>query len=302
MKQLLLLCVLFCLPVLAATAPEIASYALPADAVKHGPLPHRQSDETFYAFFLPEAEIKRSNVIGDQTFYGDLLVGSTLFKNGKKHGIAREWYHNGQPKREIPYNLGLMDGTVKHWNEQGQLVGQYEMSQGAGTRRIYYDNGVIKEEEELKDNKRDGRVLDLFPNGQVSFLGYFKQEDTSGYFKKEDTYGAVFSFYENGLVDHIVWSRGPYIYFERDGAIQKKRWTLKGWEFEDSDVSEEEYAKAAALDKSLPPYFADAQRYKQFVTPEVKALVEKYRALPHVKIPLEFDDKGETVLAPPVEP
>lgn len=86
------------------------------------------------------------------------------------------------------------------------------------------------------------------------------------------------------------------IEFDDTGEVKRKIWRLNF-----KYVSEETYAKAAATDKTLPPYFKDTNQYKTLVTPEVKALIKRYRAMSPVKIPLEFGDKGEPVAAPPVQ-
>lgn len=279
---------LCCSPILAATSPEVLAYSLPADAVKRGPLPRRDANVHAYAFFAPSAPIKPENVLGYETFFGSVLVERELFKNGKKHGMQREWHHNGQPKSEAPYNLGQMDGTFKHWNDTGQLVGQYEMKMGNGQSVIYHNNGVLQKVEDLKSNERDGTFIEIFLNGQINYVGTFK---------KGHSIGLGLGFYVEGALYYVAWSGGPFIYFYANESVKSKKWRIRG-----EEISEADYAQAAAIDKSLPPYFADVTRYKGMVTPEVMALLQKYLEMPRVKIPLEFDATGQPISAIPLQP
>ncbi len=47
---------------------------------------------------------------------------STVYRNGKKHGIHRSWYENGHPEFEIYYADNVKNGVEKHWLQDGAPV------------------------------------------------------------------------------------------------------------------------------------------------------------------------------------
>ena len=85
---------------------------------------------------------------------------------------------------------------------------------------------------------------------------------------------------------------GPEIFFKSDGSARPFEWHVNG-----KKVNAAEYAAATATDPTLPPYYADTKKYNEFLDAEVKARLEKYRKMPRVKIPLEFDQAGNLVPA-----
>jgi len=60
---------------------------------------------------------------------GELLDGTV------PHGLHREWHSNGVLAMETPYDHGIIDGTVKQWNDKGELIAQCEIKRGTGVLR-----------------------------------------------------------------------------------------------------------------------------------------------------------------------
>lgn len=257
--------------------------AIPSDAKKLGPINTRDPHQVFYNYFPSDAEVSAKNVIGRETYYDQQLVDRELYKNGERHGVQREWYPNGTLKSESPYKDGAMDGAFNYWNEKGELVGQYEINNGLGTKKIYDGSGLLVIEQELKDS---------LPNGLTMEVSKISKIRTVVWMKNGNSTGIGYSFYSDDSPYLIAWAQGPLIYFAKDGAVSQKVWQIKGRE-----VSETEYATAASSDPSLPPYYADGNQYKRMVGEDVRALLEKYRTMPRVKIPLQFDQNGNPVLA-----
>ena len=292
--SLALLCLFLLHPrAFAATDFAVAAYAIPTDAVKVEGSGGMRRGEKYYNYFPVGAAITSKNRIATEMYYKGVLIQRKLFKNELKYGIQRQWYTNGQLKSEEPYNLDVMDGTFRHWNQKGQLVGEYEMNHGTGTRRIYDDDGVLMREEPFVNNRNDGMLMAVSEIMHIRSLVPYKNGQTIN---------QAFDFYPDDTLDGVtflLWTDYPNpmagfsVDFNQQGNIKSKNWILNY-----DVVTEEEYAKAAAQDKTLPPYYADAQRYKEFVTPEIKAILLKYRTMPRVKIPLEFDALGNPVLAP----
>src|SRR5208282_3046583 len=59
---------------------------------------------------------------------GDIL-------DGAPHGLHREWYMNGVLAKETLYDHGIIDGTVKQWNEKGELVATSHLKKSTGVLR-----------------------------------------------------------------------------------------------------------------------------------------------------------------------
>jgi len=289
--KLLLVCILALTPLLSvslfAEDGNHLTYSIPIAAKRVGPHATRDPEKKEYLYFIPGAEIARENLIAIEVVCNEVLVKRDLFKNGKKHGVQREWYPDARPKLESPYKDGRMDGVFKRWSEQGNLVGQYTMLDGMGTAIVYDNVGQLSLEDSYKNNQRDGLGVERVLN--VLSLTWSKAGQLVGW---------GYGFYENGeLADLAFFSsdgqpNGPVINFSNNGTVIKKVWYLSGRE-----VSEDEYKAATESNSNLPIYRADVAQYREGVGDEVRAVFEKYAKMPLVKIPLQFDREGKPVLA-----
>ena len=136
---------------------------------------------------------------------------------------------------------------------------------------------------EIRNGHADGLWLKCFSNGNIEYFGRFS---------KGDVVGADFAFYEGGAILRIGFANGPIIDFDEKGEVSQKRWIVQG-----KNVSETEYALAAEHDSSMPPYYSDATQYKRFLSKDFMVFWQKYHEMAPVKIPLEFDESGNPVLA-----
>ena len=260
----------------------INSYTVPVDAERSGPAWTRERDILLYTHFLAGAAHARSNIVAEESFFQNTRVSLELFRNARKHGVQREWFRNGRPKSESPYKDGLMHGIFRQWDGAGNLVAEYKMTNGSGTIVVYGSDGLLARETEIKNNLRNGRSLEFHSNGRVRSVAWFQG----------DRVIKGFGFRDNGSVRHVGFGSGPFIYFQPEGSVEQKIWRANG-----SKVTEAEYKRLAAADFSLIPYYEDASRYKQLVDDSVKAILEKYRNLPPVKIPLELGADGNPLPA-----
>jgi len=262
------------------------TYDIPDNAHRIGPINTRDSHQKFFAYFRGGAKVSSDTLIGRETYYDQTLIMRELYRNGKRHGIQRQWYNNGRPELESQYNNGDMDGTFKVWDDRGHLVGQYIIVRGAGTAKTYDSKGRLIKEDNYQGNKRHGlRMLRL--NGLIS-LTWSKDGHLidKGYDFHENGELAVIAFFSS-----IGQPNGPLIEFSKAGVVTKKSWYL-----ENREISESEYAFAASRNSSLPPYYSDAREYKKLVSEDARILLEKYRTMTSVKIPLEFDKEGNPIL------
>jgi hypothetical protein len=68
---------------------------------------------------------------------------------------------------EIPFDHGLIDGTVMQWNEKGELLGTSQLRRGTGIHRSWYENGQLRMERSLVDGKCSGRFRTYWDDGEL---------------------------------------------------------------------------------------------------------------------------------------
>lgn len=71
------------------------------------------------------------------------------FKNGLKHGICKSWFENGYLKLEENYFNGKLNGICKSWYENGDIHSEFNYINGqkhGKCKMIWYPNVNIKTE------------------------------------------------------------------------------------------------------------------------------------------------------------
>tara|TARA_B110000503_G_C6747768_1_gene250313 strand:- start:63 stop:443 length:381 start_codon:yes stop_codon:yes gene_type:complete len=73
------------------------------------------------------------------------LMYETIYKDGKRDGLAKGWYDNGQLEVMYNYKDGDIDGLYKRYYYNGQLKEEANFKDGeeVGTR-INYKDGVAQ--------------------------------------------------------------------------------------------------------------------------------------------------------------
>jgi hypothetical protein len=91
----------------------------------------------------------RSNVYED----GHTIASRTWYESGelwvewsKESGFTREYYESGQLKSEVPWSdKRVIDGTVKLYDEEGNLVEQHEYVNGVKMKSEVLEEGTTEE-------------------------------------------------------------------------------------------------------------------------------------------------------------
>lgn len=103
-----------------------ASISLPSckkqPVVQYGQLEWK--DEVFYLNGQPFSGIAQDRHPNGQ------LRSEYPMKNGKPHGVVREWWDNGQPSTETNFENGERHGRNRYWNREGRQ-----------TKEQMYDHG-----------------------------------------------------------------------------------------------------------------------------------------------------------------
>ena len=84
---------------------------------------------------------------------GTLIERSEIEDDGDVR-IVRGWHPNGTLVKEercklLPDGRIVLNGLTRRWNSAGELVGSYEVVNGNGVQREWYDNGQIRFENPL---------------------------------------------------------------------------------------------------------------------------------------------------------
>lgn len=290
MKKLILKAVLLFILMSPALGEDegILPDEIPRDAQRRGPYSDRGSE--LYYYYHSGVDIVPANVAATEEYRAKVLFERKFMKDGKLHGVQRKWFPNGKLRTEEMYRDGIRDGVFRVWSETGVLVGEFSIVQGTGASTVYNLSGQLIAENHYKNNQREG--LQMERNAERITLS----RERSGV---RD--GMILSFFAaSGQLASLGFSSrslqlGPMITYSERGSVETVSWHTG--RMDDQLVTSSEYAAAqAAAPTLLPPYYSDIDEYKKLVTDDVKAVIEKYRQMPRVKIPLLFDKDGTPVL------
>lgn len=260
------------------------SNGIPADAKKYGPISTPNPQEEIYLYYPAGVELSDENLISREVFHKKILIERVLLKNEKEHGVQLKWHENGKRKSEEPFRDGRMEGTFREWDERGNLVAMYTMRGGSGVATRYSSTGRLILMRQYVDNKKDGLHLTSV-NDTISIESY-KAGILSGSGCQFSEDGSLLSI---GFISNDGVHNGPIISFSKDRSVT--------WFIKNREVSKEEYAKAALGNSELPPVMAHLDEYKQLIPKETLALLDKYRRMSRIVIPLQFDKDGNPVVA-----
>ena len=100
------------------------------------------------------------------------------YKNGKRNGLTKKWYKNGQLRSETNYKDGEKDGIHKVWYENGQLEweGNYKDGQYEGLWKAWWKNGQLELEVNYKYGLKDGLCKNWYENGQLGYERNYKSD------------------------------------------------------------------------------------------------------------------------------
>jgi antitoxin component YwqK of YwqJK toxin-antitoxin module len=63
-------------------------------------------------------------------------IAETDIREGEIEGLHREWHTNGKPSLEVTMARGKAQGVARKWSLEGQLAGQWVMSNGVVIQAI----------------------------------------------------------------------------------------------------------------------------------------------------------------------
>ena len=153
-------------------------------------------------------------------FYNGEPVGKMIhyYPNGKVKSVSIHtpnspkvtstlYHENGVKSTEGIFINKQKDGEWMYYNTAGKLISEehYVNCKRSGPFRIYSPkNGVILEEINWKDGKKEGPAYNNFSNGKLRLKMYYKDNKMDGPFE---------NYYEDGK----LWTKGTYKEDFRDG-------------------------------------------------------------------------------------
>lgn len=91
------------------------------------------------------------------------------YKDGKNHGIGKNFYENGNIKFYGEFENGVPHGTIKEYDIKGVIFLEENFKNGIldGEKKEFYDNGNIKNLETYKDGFLNGTRISYDENGNI---------------------------------------------------------------------------------------------------------------------------------------
>ena len=103
---------------------------------------------------MGEGTYRGRKKVGVWKYYDDQTILSSVeaYKDGKRHGLSKVYFLNGQVAAEIPYIDGLKTGDFTE----------------------YFSDGKVRMEGTYQDNTYTGEYIQYFPNGQPMIKGQYR--------------------------------------------------------------------------------------------------------------------------------
>jgi len=97
------------------------------------------------------------------------LASTTIYRNGKKHGVLRKWFENGKLSFESHYQKGRKDGKTLSWWSNGQLRSESTFNHGVanGIHYEWYKSGAKFKQLNLVNGKEEGLQKAWRENGKI---------------------------------------------------------------------------------------------------------------------------------------
>jgi len=108
--------------------------------------------------------------------------------------VMEEIYPDGSPKRECVYkgkegSRELVRETTWYPHKKVQMMGEYKENKRDGKWIYYYENGNVWSEGFFKNGKSDGKRVTHYENGHIFYIGFYQEDRRVGTWKFFDEKG-----------------------------------------------------------------------------------------------------------------
>ncbi|OQY59839.1 MAG: hypothetical protein B6245_04550 [Desulfobacteraceae bacterium 4572_88] len=127
------------------------------------------------------------------------------YVDGKWYGPLKEYYRNGNVKRECTYSPeGVLNGPIRCYYDSGvrNWEGNYFYGRLDGIVKKYYENGNLKDELPYKSGKKEGLIRHYYKNGILQWECYSVNDRCQGVMKEYFSTGRLEreSLYKDGVL------------------------------------------------------------------------------------------------------
>ncbi len=107
------------------------------------------------------------------------------YRDGHKHGVWKNWNHDGMLVRQINYKEGCLEGECREWHDNGVLKKHFTASDGEphGMWSEYNEKGGLIEIMYFLHGEADGTWKSFYDEGSRKFEGSFKSDEKEGVHK-----------------------------------------------------------------------------------------------------------------------
>jgi len=136
-------------------------------------------------------------------------------EDGRRNGIWKNFYENGQIKEEGAYDFNRRTGGWTFYDREGRIIqtGTYQNGRPEGLWKWYYPDGSILREEEYFQGKRDGMFMEYSNDGNVISQGEYLDGERNGQWKIK-----IGDHTEEG--NYIIGLRdGMWKYYDGEGNV-----------------------------------------------------------------------------------
>lgn len=172
---------------------------------------------------LYEGEFKDDKPVGKFKYYypNDSIKAILHFRNGGASALAYLFHMNGK-RMAVGKYIGkeTKDSTWIYYDEKGVMISKDEYKAGKkhGTCYVYLPDGKLSEVRNYKDDQLNGEFKDYFDGTNLRCKGTYlegKMEGRVAYYYPNGVEVAA-GFYRNGL------KVGPWIYRTESGKVREK--------------------------------------------------------------------------------
>ena len=149
-----LLLSLCCAPVFAETAVKLSELECSAPNEHY----HRNHCSSSGQPFSGVAERKNQ---------ANVLIHQAVYRNGKLHGVIKDWFPSGQLQLQTRYAEGVLNGTQQRWHPNGQNAERVGYKNGLrqGKSRSWFNTGARKHSSKYSNGQLQGTITEWYVSG-----------------------------------------------------------------------------------------------------------------------------------------
>ena len=162
----------------------------------------------------------------------------SYYTDGKKNGLSKKQYPNGELMFEESWKSGKLDGPQKYWYLNGKIKEELYYLDGEidGDKILWHPNGVMASKQKLKDGVIEGEYFEWWDNGKLKRDWIYEKGKFNGIQKEWDSEGnkLFIDSFSNGYLMGIQksWYKSGVlkseIEFNYDKIISVKEWDING--------------------------------------------------------------------------